>query len=373
MAVTPLKRVGFVATGDELVNGDILNTNTPYLCQQLLQQNIVPGQHLVVGDDETEICQAIEYLQPNHSAIITIGGLGPTADDRTRYALAQATQQPLDFYPEAWQWIVKKITSLGYTNIPETNRQQAFLPKGSKALHNTQGTAAACYLQHAENHYFMLPGPPHECYSIFNNHVLPTLLALDFPIQIYRRTWLLLGVSEGQIASELEPLLKGFPDCQLSYRIDYPYLEIKLTSKNKSALTPLASKLKNHFSQNVISEQRQTASEQLRTYLFQNKCKIMLEDTATEGALLQRLISPKTYAFLRSPEPDFNIKISGFDNYWQHTQDDPRNCQITIKLSFHGKTKDVELNIPYRGPHTLINAVEKIAWEILEFTKMVRL
>src|SRR5688572_4831260 len=99
------QRVGFVATGDELVNGDILNTNSQYCCQRLIEHSIIPGQQLVVGDHREEIQRAIRYLWPTHSAIITIGGLGPTADDVTRYGLADALDLPLQFYPPAWHWI----------------------------------------------------------------------------------------------------------------------------------------------------------------------------------------------------------------------------------------------------------------------------
>src|SRR3990167_10571146 len=149
--VATAKRIGFVATGNELMNGDILNTNVQYFCAQLLKNAMIPGQHVVVGDSETEIQQAIEYLLPTHSAIITIGGLGPTVDDRTRIGLAQALHRPLEFYPEAWDWVVHKITSLGYSFVPENNRQQAYFPKGATTLKNNEGTAAGCYVHHQDH------------------------------------------------------------------------------------------------------------------------------------------------------------------------------------------------------------------------------
>ena len=240
---TIMKRVAFVCTGEELVIGDIEDTNSTFFAQQFVKNDIHPGQRVIVGDDETEIENAIRYLQPLHQTIITIGGLGPTSDDRTRYALSKALNCPLVFYDSVWQWIVDRVNQFTQkkSEITENNRQQAWFPEGSQPIFNANGTAAACYLQHDGKDIFMLPGPPNECRPIFQEVVLPLLQKQNYPYKIYRRSWLLFGVSESKIADQLEKIERD-PNCALGYRVHYPYLEIKLWSNNEIALNRISKK-----------------------------------------------------------------------------------------------------------------------------------
>src|ERR1043166_1413261 len=96
-ATKNLKKIALLATGNEIINGDTINTNSAYFAQHFIKANIQPGLHLTVSDDENELTECILYLLSHHQALITIGGLGPTSDDRTRFALAQALHQELVF------------------------------------------------------------------------------------------------------------------------------------------------------------------------------------------------------------------------------------------------------------------------------------
>ncbi|MFW0078747.1 MAG: competence/damage-inducible protein A [Coxiella endosymbiont of Haemaphysalis qinghaiensis] len=232
------KRVSFVATGEELINGDILETNTTYFAHTLIENNIQTGQRVIVGDDQEEIEQAIRYLLPGHEALITIGGLGPTLDDRTRYAVSTALNCRLVFNEQTWKWIIDRLTEKGFP-IPDTNRQQALLPEGANPIHNTNGTAAACYFQNRGKDIFMLPGPSKECFPIFQNVILSKLQENSYTYKIYRKFWLLIKANEGLLASQLEKLMAN-SECNLGYCIRPPYLEIKLWSENQEALEALS-------------------------------------------------------------------------------------------------------------------------------------
>ena len=87
--------IAFLATGDEIIQGDTLDTNSHYLAQILNSEGLVIGLHLSCSDNETELYQCIEFLAKQHEIIITIGGLGPTSDDRTRYALRSLFKKPI--------------------------------------------------------------------------------------------------------------------------------------------------------------------------------------------------------------------------------------------------------------------------------------
>lgn len=254
-----VKRVAFIATGEEIIIGDIQDTNATYFAQQLVEHDIKPGQRVLVGDDPKEIESAIRYLRPDHEAIITIGGLGPTSDDLTRYALANALGMELKFDNQAWQWVEDIYLSKGLVtdkrHVPKTNRQQALLPQGSTAIRNANGTAAACYLLHENKDFFMLPGPPNECRPIFHEAVLPTLLKRNFAHKIYRKSWLLVNVSESAMAAQLDPLMTN-TSCQLGYRVHYPYLEIKLWSDDKLALDQLSAVFEPLLHGHVVNHQK---------------------------------------------------------------------------------------------------------------------
>ena len=99
--------IGFLATGDELTTGDILNTNGQTIARILFEKGFELGSHVIAPDEESSIVNAIKFLLQNHSIIIITGGLGPTSDDRTRYALAKALNKHLIFHMPSWEKLVK--------------------------------------------------------------------------------------------------------------------------------------------------------------------------------------------------------------------------------------------------------------------------
>ena len=139
-----LHSVALLATGDEIINGDILNSNAQEIAQKLVEHGIQVGMHLTVGDNSAEIRAAISFLLQHHRALIITGGLGPTTDDLTRYALAEVLNRELLFDEPTWQRIVDPLNKLGYTVPPENNRQQALFPEHAVIIPNVHGTAAGC-------------------------------------------------------------------------------------------------------------------------------------------------------------------------------------------------------------------------------------
>ncbi len=367
--VSKTKRIGIVATGDELINGDILNTNGQYLCQQLILHGMTPGCEVVVSDDTDEIEQAILYLLQDHHGVITIGGLGPTSDDKTRFGLAKALGVDLEFNDQAWQWIVDMLEKKNL-KIPETNRQQALLPKNAEPIFNANGTACACYLHQNGKDIFMLPGPPNECRPIIDQAVI-NKLSDSYASKLYRKSWLLFSVSESSIADQLEPFMQKFPDCKLGYRVSYPYLEIKLASENKLSVDNLALEFTQVFADNIVSDNREIASLQLLKFIENSKLRIHIDDQATGGALQYTLLNPGTYSklsFNQNPKSeDFNllVTITGLQPYWQGSKEYIK-LPLTITIQNQGRTQTIEKNIPNRGKLTLIFAVEQIALILLK-------
>ncbi|MSP53107.1 MAG: competence/damage-inducible protein A [Gammaproteobacteria bacterium] len=200
--------------------------------QQLFANGITVGEHLIVADNETGILKAITYQLQNHNILIITGGLGPTSDDLTRFALAKYLQTPLLFNEEWWRNICQRLQKR-HLKIHENNRQQCLFPEGGILLPNEYGTAAGCFVEHKQQQIFMLPGPPKKCLAMFSEYVLLRLTHLFQPH--YRLKWLLAGVSESEIAAKIEAAIPHL-NCHFGYRLNYPDLEFKLSACDAATL-----------------------------------------------------------------------------------------------------------------------------------------
>lgn len=211
--------IAFLATGDEIVVGDILNTNAQSIAKTLFHEQMYVTEHRIVRDDEANITKNILSLLESNDALIITGGLGPTTDDRTRFALAKALQKPLKHHEEVWQAILNGFQQRYGTkdNVPASNRQQALFPQEAEIFENPNGTAAGCLCHFQNKLIFMLPGPPHECLPMFTDYVLPLLQQKQFGQKFYFKKWMLSGIGEGYIAEKLEAALIGF-NCRTGYR-----------------------------------------------------------------------------------------------------------------------------------------------------------
>ena len=363
------KRIAILATGDEIVNGEILNTNGQYIAQQCFQNNIQPGIEMTVSDDQAEMESAIRFLLQDHAVVITLGGLGPTSDDRTRFALSAAIEHELIYDEPSWDRIVKKLTSLSL-DVPENNKRQCYFPKGAEIYPNENGTASACYVDLGEKSAFMLPGPPNEFQTLFDRYVLPKLLTLNLQHKIYRQSWMLFGVSEGRIAEQLDPMIQG-ANCDIGYRVSYPYLEVKLQSVDQKAIEKLSKRFDEILGEKLISKTKQRASDLFIDYLQSHKLTFSILDEATNGLLATTLLSPKTYSslFFNGESADIQVRIEGLNAYWTHKTSE-KYTDIHIVISKNSKRLlDKNLKIPMRKEKTPIYAVEIICQEVLNGLK----
>lgn len=261
-----IKRVALLATGDEVVNGDILNTNGQAMAQELFQHGIMVGSHLIVSDNQDEIEQGIHFLLTGHDALIITGGLGPTSDDCTRFALAKALDQPLEFDAPTWQRIQERFKQLNLKKQPDSNRNQALFPKIATIIPNSSGSASACWLRHKDKLIFMLPGPPRECLPIFNETVLPLLKKNNFSRDIIHKKWLLFSVSEGEIAEELDQLAAPHY-ITTGYRVCYPYVEFKAHAESKENMQTFFNAAEETINKHLINAESIPASEYLIQFL----------------------------------------------------------------------------------------------------------
>lgn len=364
-------RIALLATGDEITNGDILNTNSQEIAQRLMNQGMNVGTHMVVADNIAEIEKAISYLLNSHRALIITGGLGPTSDDLTRFALSKAIDRPLHFDENTWSAICARLKKFGYADPPQSNRQQALFPENSFIIANPNGTAAGCQVQHGDQWIFMLPGPPPECLPMMSTTVLPTLIENKFQHNLYRQSWLLFGVSEGQIAEELDSIAKPF-DCTTGYRLCYPYLEFKLLSSNEKDFRALVPQIDKTVSPHLIADGKHTASSFLQKKLESLNFTLGITDHATGGLLESALKTPRNFNQLYfSSEEHFPIEmpriiIKGLAEYWE-SKTNVIEAQLDLTFIHQHATTSTQTKIPFRGARVLNYAVEYICHQISLF------
>lgn len=364
-----MEKIAFLCTGNEIVSGEILDTNAPYFSEQLTDKNFQLGMRLVVSDDQKEMESAIRFLLKDHAVLITLGGLGPTSDDRTRFALSDALEQLLQFDEASWERIVSLLNRL-QLDIPENNRQQCLFPKHSEVYPNDNGSASACCITHGEQLIFMLPGPPNECRPIFEKYVLPKLLAQkSLQQKVYRRSWMLLGVSEGKIAKGLDALVEG-SQCEIGYRVNIPYLEVKLQSPQKAAIEATAPLIEAQIQNRLISRDKKTASELFYQYLQRTKKTLSILDQATQGRLASELLQPETYkkVFFNEIETDINIKLEGLDAYWEKRITDYTSVRIEVSINEKSLSNQT-IKVPMRKEKTLKYAIELICESLIKTLK----
>jgi len=195
-----------IVVGREILTGRILDTNSNWLCNELLKLGIRVKKIQIVDDVKEDIINAtLESLNRKPNIIIFTGGLGPTFDDITVESASEALGLQVIEDKNALEYIIETCKKQGLELTPE-RRKMALLPKGSRALKNDIGTAPGIYLNKNGIHIFFLPGVPSEMKSIFKNEIFPILVNLEGREYYKEKSVEIFGIAE----SDLAPIIKKY-------------------------------------------------------------------------------------------------------------------------------------------------------------------
>lgn len=359
------RQIALLATGDEITTGDITNTNGPRIAQQLTENQIAVGMHLHVSDEQAEMEAAMQFLLQHHHALIITGGLGPTSDDRTRYALANVLQRPLHFHEDSWERILQRFRRHHLALPAESNQRQAYFPQGGETIRNDNGSAEGCWLIDNDKLIALLPGPPSECLPMFERDILPRLLAPQYQHNTRTKRWLLFGVSESHIADLLDQSLQHH-NVTTAYRLWPPYIEFKLHYQHENDLYKAQQQIAEIIQPYRLASFELSACKLLQQALLANPSqRVYINDQATQGHflnyLLQEIQLDNIIACNRPPSDGIYIHITGLDDYWHDTVQDH---QLPLTIDLHNERHQHQ--VPYRQQRTLAHAIELIAYEILQ-------
>lgn len=193
-------RCDVLAIGTELLLGQIVDTNSSWIGEQLAAAGIDTLEHRKVGDNLDRVVRCIRSMLEVSDALIICGGLGPTPDDLTREAIAEVMGVPLERREDLVEWIANLFGGRG-RQMPENNLRQADVPEGGDVIPNPIGTAPGLRCEVDGRVIYAVPGVPYEMHRMVNEHVLPDLLERSGErAVIVNRSFKTWGASESGLA-----------------------------------------------------------------------------------------------------------------------------------------------------------------------------
>jgi len=285
-----------ICVGTELLLGDTVNTNATWLAKQLAEIGVNVYKHLVVGDNHNRLKMAIENAIKANDVIICTGGLGPTQDDMTKEALAQACELELVQNEEAVVWLEDRFNRRYGGNISPNNYRQTLFPKGSKPLYNPNGSAPGCRLDYKDKHIFLLPGPPREMKPMYNSFV-KDLLEKENNSILYSRNIKLIGIGESSAEELIKDIVSNQTNPTIATYAHFGELTVRVTSKAtsleeaKKISQPVIEELKNRFKNKVYGYDEDSIESVVIDLLKQKELSISVAESCTGGLISSTLIS----------------------------------------------------------------------------------
>jgi len=194
-----------IAIGSELLTAQRIDTNSLGITEALNNLGVEVVGKRIVGDDRQRLIDAIREGLQRSEIVVLCGGLGPTEDDVTRDAAAQALNRKLVFSPEQEAILAQFFQRLNRT-MAENNRRQAYLIEGGEVLPNPNGTAPGQFVKTDKGALVLLPGPPRELKPMMVNQVVPRLRAM-LPLQVIKvRSFRITGIGESDLDRMIAPI-----------------------------------------------------------------------------------------------------------------------------------------------------------------------
>ena len=231
-----------ITIGDELLIGQVIDTNSAFIAQALSKIGIPVTQRIAVGDSKDTITEALDTASKKSSIVILTGGLGPTADDITKPLLNEYFGGKMVIHEPSLAHITHIFETIHKKPMIERNRKQAEVPDVCEVLFNEKGTAPGMLFIKEEVHYFSLPGVPHEMKWLIETKVIPLLQKKFKTDYILHKTLLTAGLGESFLSELIAPFENALPSSiKLAYLPNFGMVRLRLTGtgKDENALEKL--------------------------------------------------------------------------------------------------------------------------------------
>ncbi len=285
-----------ITIGDEILIGQIVDSNSAWIAQQLNSIGVRIKQITSVSDNREHILSALADAEKRASIIIITGGLGPTKDDITKKTLATYFGSKASVIHEPSLAIIKKIFEKYKAPLLEVNTQQAAVPDNCEVLLNEQGTAPGMLFKKDSHLFFSLPGVPHEMMNLVEKSVLPAIQNnYDLPV-ILHQTILTAGVGESFLAEKIAFIEDSLPaHIKLAYLPKLGQVRLRLSAYGDEK-QPLKAEL-DHYKKLIIEEVKDhiIATEDIPIekaiidFMIKHKLTLSVAESCTGGALSQHI------------------------------------------------------------------------------------
>jgi nicotinamide-nucleotide amidase len=293
---TPATRAAVLSVGSELLLGDLTDTNATWISRRLRELGIEVVHHLAVGDVLDEFVSALTWLTQRVDVVVIGGGLGPTADDLTREAVAAAAGVELEHREDLADLIAERFAGMGRRMAPQ-NLKQARIPAGADAF-DPVGTAPAFALTLAgaqPTRIFALPGVPWELQQLFHRDVAPELQAIAGPRATLTRVVHVVGRGESDVAAEVEPLVGRREGVTLSFLARSHEIQVRLTvsavdvETARAASQPVVDEVVATLGSSVAGLDEETLEDVVLRLLGSTGTTLATAESATAGDISARL------------------------------------------------------------------------------------
>ncbi|MDH5638853.1 MAG: competence/damage-inducible protein A [Nitrospinota bacterium] len=286
-----------ISIGDEITSGHTLNTNAAWMAQSLEQAGVTPQRVVTMRDDNRALVEELKDAVQKYNLILVTGGLGPTHDDVTKPALAQAFRAPLVRDQKTLRQVKAFFRQVGRPMAP-VNEGQADVPKGFVVLANSIGTAPGLMLAKKRYTLVAMPGVPSEMRHIMERHVIPLAKKMAGSAVLLRTTLRTAGIGESTLAALLEE--RGFAPPEgvtMAYLPYFGQVDLRLTATGadrrrvKSQLEKATYGIENIAGEYIFTRESHTLEEVIGKLLTEKRLTIASAESCTGGLFASRVTS----------------------------------------------------------------------------------
>lgn len=291
-----LAHAEIIAVGSELLTPDRLDTNSLYLTDQLNGIGVAVRRKSIVGDDRALLAAEVRSALANSGIVILTGGLGPTEDDVTREAVADALGRTLVFRQDLLDALMERFRRLN-RKMADNNRRQTFVVDGAEPLPNPRGTAAGQWIEDQGRLVMLLPGPPHELKAMFEAECLPRLVRRLPPQAIGTRFYRVACMGESDLDQLISPVYKPFDNPATTILAGLGDIQIHLRARASSAseaeslLAQVAPRIEELLGDRIYSFDGTPLEAVVGAMLRERGATVSVAESCTGGLLGERLTS----------------------------------------------------------------------------------
>ncbi|MGB9840374.1 competence/damage-inducible protein A [Thermovenabulum sp.] len=282
-----------ICVGTELLLGDIVNTNAFVIARALKEIGIDVYYHTVVGDNFTRIKEVFQSALKRSDVIITTGGLGPTRDDITKDAIAEALNLKMIINEEALRKIEEFFKRVN-REFTKNNLRQALVPETSKIIPNEIGLAPGVLLEKDDKIVIMLPGPPFEMEPMLYNYCIPYLQKKSGAI-IFSRVLKFYGIGESSLEEKLIDLIDSQSNPTIAPYAKMGEVTIRITAKAKNKeeaiqmIIPIEEEIKRRVGNYIYAFDDQKIEDVIAKMLIEKGITIAIAESCTGGLISHKL------------------------------------------------------------------------------------